>query len=152
MKRLIFCLLPLILLVGCSPIKQIPIEIQEKIIYRDSLVYLTDTITVEVPKMVVKEVLPEIDTSYLETSLASSTAYLDTNKRQLHHTLEQKGKVHVKYDTIVSIQYVDRFIEKEVPIITEVEKKHIPSWVWWSVIANVIILCFIAFKIYLKLK
>lgn len=144
--------MPLILLVGCSPIKQIPIEIQEKIIYRDSLVYLTDTITVEVPKMVVKEILPEIDTSYLETSLASSMAYLDTNKRQLHHTLEQKGKVHVKYDTIVSVQYVDRFIEKEVPIITEVEKEVAPKWIWWSVIANVIVLCFIAFKIYLKLK
>lgn len=139
-------------MVGCSPIKQIPIEIQEKIIYRDSLVYLTDTITVEVPKMVVKEILPEIDTSYLETSLASSMAYLDTNKRQLHHTLEQKGKVHVKYDTIVSIQYVDRFIEKEVPIITEVEKEVAPKWIWWSVIANVIVLCFIAFRIYIKLK
>lgn len=106
---------------SCSTIKEIPVQTVEKIVYRDSTIYLNDTIQVPVPYEVTKEILPELDTSYLETSVARSTAYLDTSKRQIYHDLIQEGKVEVIYDTLVQVQYVDRIVEKEVPIVQEVE-------------------------------
>ena len=80
----------------------------EKIVYRDSLVYVHDSIEVQVPVEKVKVVLPELDTSYLKTSVAESVAYLDTAKRDFIHTLEQKGTVKTVYDTIIKVQYVDK--------------------------------------------
>lgn len=140
LKSIILCLIPFLFLFGCSTVQQIPVETIEKIEIRDSLIYITDSILIEVEKEVIKEVLPEMDTSYLETSLARSTAYLDTNKRQIHHTLEQSGTIKTELDTAVRIQYVDRIVEKEIPIITEVEKIVIPTWCWLLLIGNVLII------------
>lgn len=150
MRRLLICILPLFLLFGCSTIKQIPVQTIEKIEYRDSLVYIRDTVTVEVPVEKIIQVLPQDTTSEISTSLAFSRAKIEQGK--LHHYLEQKGQIKAKIDTVLNVQYVDRIVEREIPIITEVEKNVIPIWVWWSVVANVIVLCFISFKIYIKLK
>lgn len=140
------------LLCSCSTIKEVPINHIDKIEYRDSVVYIHDTVSVPVPYEVTKEVIPDIDTSYLETSIAKSVAYLDKDKKKLSHTLEQKGNLKAKIDTFVVVEYVDRYIEKEVPITVEVEKPYIPQWCWWSLIFNVIIASFIAIRAYLKLK
>lgn len=138
--------------IGCGSVQQIPVNNVTKIEYRDTTIFLRDTITVEVPKEVVREVLPQMDTSVLRTTLAESVAYLDTTKRQIKHTLEQKGELRVEYDTIVKYDYIDRYIEKEVPIEVVKEVKHIPNWCWISLIFNVITLCYIAFKIYVRFK
>ena len=67
---------------------------------------------------------------------------------------ENKPQTPIK----TKIQWQDRIIEKEVikevevPVEVQVEKKHIPQWVWYSVIFNVIVLCYIGFKIYLKFR
>ena len=115
---------------GCSVIKEIPVQTVEKIEYRDSLIYVKDTLTIPVPYEKIVEVVPEVDTSYLETSVAKSTAYLDTTKRKLHHTLEQKGTVQIQYDTIVKVQYVDKVIEKEIPVEVEVIKYKRDALFW----------------------
>ena len=93
-----------------------------------------------------------MDTSYLETSVAKSVAYLDTAKRKLHHTLTQEGEVRTIIDTFYTTTYVDRYIEK--PVIQEVEviKYKRDNIFWFSIIFNVIVLCFIGMKIYLKLR
>ena len=151
MKRL-FILILLLIAVSCSTTKSIPVQTIEKIEYRDSLIYIKDTITIPIEKEVIKEVIPSIDTSYLETSVAKSVAYLDTAKRQLHHTLTQEGEVKTIIDTTHIITYVDRIVEKEVPVEVEVEKPYIPTFFWIVTIYAAIITILIAFKTYLKLK
>lgn len=138
MKKIITIFIPaliilaigLLMMTSCAGIKEIPVQTVEKVVYRDSLIYIKDTLRVEVPKEVVKEVIPQIDTSYLKTSLAESVAYLDTTERKLHHTLTQKGEVKIKYDTIVKVQYVDRIVEKEVPVEVEVIKYKRDTFYW----------------------
>jgi hypothetical protein len=127
---LIILAIGLLMMTSCAGIKEIPVQTVEKVVYRDSLIYINDTLRVEVPKEVVKEIIQQIDTSYLKTSLAESVAYLDTTERKLHHTLTQKGEVTIKYDTIVKIQYVDRIVEKEVPVEVEVIKYKRDTFFW----------------------
>lgn len=136
--------------IGCSTIREIPVNQIEKIVYKDSLIYIADTVTVEVEKQVIKEVLPQLDTSVLQTELASSIAYLDTNKRQLYHELKQEGTIRVAYDTVYVTQTVEKIIEKEKPIEVEKEVKYIPKWVWYSLIFNIITIMIFTFKKYLK--
>ena len=151
MKRL-FILILLFVLVSCGTTKSIPVQTIEKIEYRDSLIYIKDTITIPIEKEVIKEVIPSIDTSYLETSVAKSVAYLDTAKRQLHHTLTQEGEVKTIIDTTHIITYVDRIVEKEVPVEVEIEKPYIPAFFWVVTIYAAIITLLMAFKAYLKFK
>lgn len=139
-------------LVSCSTVKYVPVGTETVVEYRDTTIFVKDTITIEVPKEVVKEVVPALDTSIVSTSLAESIAYLDTTKRSIYHKIEQKGTIPILYDTLVTIKYVDRYINKEVPIEVVKEVKHIPNWCWYSLIFNVVIVLFIAFRIYLKTK
>lgn len=128
MKKLIIILT--FILLGCGTTKQIPVQNVEKIIYKDTIITIKDTLKIEVPKEIVKEVVPQIDTSYIKTSLAESTAYLDTTQRKLVHTLKQTGVLKVKYDTIISVQYVDRIITKDVPVEVEVIKYKRDTFFW----------------------
>ncbi len=138
------------LMLGCGSIKEIPVINTEKIVYRDSTIYIRDSVFIEVPKEVIKEIVPEDTTSILRTSVALSEAKIE--KGMLHHRLEQKGQVKAQIDTVVTVQYVDRIIEKEVPIEVEVVKYKRDTIFWFSIIFNVIVLLLTAFKIYLKLK
>lgn len=146
---------PLLLLIfglvlGCGSIKEVPVINTEKIVYRDTTIYIRDSVFIEVPKEVIKEIVPEDTTSILRTSVALSEAKIE--KGMLHHRLEQKGQVKAQIDTVVTVQYVDRIIEKEVPIEVEVVKYKRDTIFWFSIIFNVIVLLLTAFKIYLKLK
>lgn len=136
--------------IGCSTVRYVPIENIEKIIYKDSTIYVNDTITVEVEKQIVKEVLPQLDTSILQTDLASSIAYLDTNQRQIHHTLKQEGNIKFVYDTVYVTKTVEKIIEKEIPIEVEIEKKVVPEWAWWSLIFNIVVVLLVVFCMYVK--
>ena len=150
-KRVLIYLIPtLIILVAglflatsCGSVKQIPVQTVEKVVYRDSLIYVQDTIKVEIPKETVKEVIPYIDTSFLKTSLAESVAYLDTVERKLHHTLTQKGEVKIKYDTIVKVQYIDRIIKQDVPVQVEVIKYKRDALFWcllgWAIFCVILL-------------
>lgn len=154
MKKILILLL---LLTSCSTIKYVPISDSENIHKVDSTIiqYRDTTIFVEVPVEVVKEVVPQLDTLFMETSLAESTSYLDTTTRTLKGELKNKQEPIEKIVYLPSkehIVYRDSIITKEVPVEVQVEKKYIPQWCWYSLIANVIVLCFIGFKIYLKFR
>ena len=136
--------------VSCSTTKSIPVQTIEKIEYRDSIVYVNDTITIEVPKEKVVYVRPADTLSKISTSLAFSEAKVE--KGILTHTLEQKGQMKAKIDTFFMVKYIDRIVEKEVPIEVEVEKPYIPTFFWIMAIYAAIITLLIAFKAYLKLK
>ena len=120
-----------LLMVSCKTTTQIPVQTVEKIVYKDTLVYVHDSVLIEIPFEKVKEVLPVMDTSYLKTSLAESVAYIDTANRKLYHSLEQKGEVKIVYDTIVKFQYIDKIIEKEVPVEVEIIKYKRDALFWW---------------------
>lgn len=118
-------------LMSCKSTVQIPVQTVEKVVYKDTLVYVHDSVFVEVPFEKVKESSPIMDTSYLKTSLAESIAYIDTANRKLFHTLEQKGEVRIVYDTIVKFSYIDKVIEKEVPVEVEIIKYKRDALFWW---------------------
>lgn len=150
MKRILVLFIAILCLVGCASIKEIPVQTIEKIEYRDSLVYIKDTITIPIPVEKIVQVVPQDTTSQISTSLAFSEAKVE--KGILTHTLEQKGQIKTKIDTfyITQIKEVEKMVEVPIEVVKEV--KHIPNWCWWSLIFNVIVLCFIAFRIYLKLS
>lgn len=152
--QFIFALILLVMIcvsfVGCGSVKYVPVGTDTVIEYRDTTIYLTDTVTIEIPKEVVKEIVPEDTISVLSTSLARSEARVE--KGMLTHTLEQNGTLKTQIDTIVTIKYVDRYINKELPIEVVKEVKHIPNWCWWSLIINIVVVLLIVFRIYLKTK
>ena len=149
MKRL-FLLILLFVLVSCGTTKYLPVQTIEKIEYRDSIVYVNDTITIEVPKEKVVYVVPADTLSQISTSLAFSEAKVE--KGILTHTLEQKGQIKTKIDTFFMVKYIDRIVEKEVPVEVEIEKPYIPVFFWIVTIYAAIITLFIAFKAYFKFK
>ena len=149
MKRL-FILILLLVAVSCGTTKYTPVQTIERIEYRDSIVYVNDTITIEVPKEKVVYVRPAATLSQISTSLAFSEAKVE--KGILTHTLENKGQIKAKIDTFYKVKYTDRIVEKEVPVEVEVEKPYIPTFFWIVTIYAAIITLLIAFKAYLKLK
>ena len=149
MKNIVY-LIPFLFLISCSTLKEIPVQTIEKIEYRDSTVFIHDTLKIKVTVETVKEIVPQDTVSQIATSLAFSEAKIE--KGMLHHTLEQKGEIKTVYDTIVTVEYVDRIIEKEVPVITEVEKPFVPTFFWIITIYACVITVIGILKLYLKLK
>lgn len=138
MKHIITLTILTLFLVSCAKMRYIPIQTEEKIIIKDSIIKVIDTVTVEVPKEVVKEVIPQIDTSVLETSVAKSVAFLDTTKRKIHHTLEQKGKIKTIIDTCYITKIEEKIVYQDRPIEVEVPKRD--NIFWFSIIFNIVIL------------
>lgn len=129
MKRLIILGLVLMVVFGCAKTVYVPVQGEHTIEIRDSIIRVVDTVTIEIPKEKIVEVIPEVDTSYLETKLAHSTAYLDRNKRTIHHTLEhKKTALKTQIDTVFVTQTRTEYKDKVV--IEEVEVPVIPKWCW----------------------
>ena len=150
MKKLFLILVSLVSIISCTTIREVPIQTVEKVVYRDSVVYVKDSINVEIPVEVVKLIVLDVDTSYLKTSLAESIAYLDTAKRKLHHTLTQKGELTVIYDTIIKTQHIDRIMEKEVPVEVEVIKYRRDALFWVLAVWALLCVAIVFLKIYFK--
>lgn len=129
-----------LLLMGCAAPKivYVPTEAETIIEYRDSIIHIKDTITVPIPVERVVEVVPELDTSRLETSIAYSEAFLDTESKKLRHTLRNKETaLKGKLDTIVRVEYINKYIEKEVINEVPVEVPYIPKYAWACIIFTV---------------
>ena len=128
--KIYFYIICALMLVSCGASKRLPIAeqkdsvsvvIHERVIVKDSLVY------VEVPAESESVILPDTDTSRLETSLAQSEAWVSNG--QLNHTLRHKEDVRLP--KIVSIPVYLRSEETkslaQKVIIKEVEKE-LNSW------------------------
>lgn len=150
MKRLCLLALCLVSIISCSAVKEIPVQYIDKVEYRDTTIFIKDTIKVEVPKEIIKEIVPEDTTSILRTSVALSEAKVE--KGMLKHRLEQKGTIPIQIDTIIKLQYVDRYIEKEKPVIQTVEKPIRDNIFWFSILFNLTVVLLFAFRIYIKFK
>lgn len=138
MKGVILGLVMMFTMIGCcstKSIQYIPVQGETITEYRDTTIYLEKVIEVPVPVERVVEVVPELDTSRLETSIAYSEAFLDTESKKLRHTLRNKETaLKGKLDTIVRVEYVNKYIEKEVIKEVPVEVPYIPKFAWACII------------------
>lgn len=129
-------------------IVEVPVESQIQI--RDSTVYVHDTVRVDIPVEVTRVVIPAVDTSRISTSFATSTAYLDTLERRIHHTLEQRGTVYKPIDTVVRVQYITK--ETQIPVYKHIEVPVTPNWAWWTLGITVLVAISLVIGIILKFK
>lgn len=145
------------LFIGCASVKEVPVNttkidsvrIEKVVEYRDTTIY------VEVPHEVIKEVVPELDTLFMENRVATSTTFLDTTTRTLRGELKTKPTKlpqPVKLPETTEKEEIVREVIKEVPVTVEVEKRYIPQWCWYSLIGNIVVVLLIAFRLYLKFK
>ena len=150
LKKLIFIIFS-ILTVSCVTTKYVPISTEMNIIQKDSIVYVRDTFEISIEKQIIKEVMPLVDTSYLSTDLAQSTAYLDTLERKIHHTLEQSGTVKAKIDTFYTTKTVEKAVYKDRPVEVKVPVKYVPSFykfcLWWFIGTVLLIAIYVVLKI-----
>lgn len=134
---------------GCSSLKYVPIQTEEKTIVKDSLIYIRDTVTVEIPKEIVKEIVPSDTISILKTSVATSEARLEQG--HLHHTLEQSGTVKAKIDTFYLTKIEEKTVYKDRPVEVEVPVKYVPSFykfcLWWFIGSVILMALWIVMKI-----
>ena len=103
MRRSIL-LLAIMVCVSCGPAKVVTEFQRDSVIVhvRDS-VFVRDTIVMaDIPAESGANVLPYSDTSFLQTSLAESKAYIEHGR--IHHTLRNKSEMLLP----VRVQYVDR--------------------------------------------
>ena len=139
---------------SCSTVKYVYLPGETKIEYRDTTVY-RDSIQYT-PIEVVKEIVPEMDTLKMETSIAEAKAYIDTTNRVLRGEIKNKkgitSEIHYK-DRIV---YRDSIVTKPYPV--EVEKKVIEYKHYWYdklcypfAIVGLIFIILLALKIYRKI-
>ena len=144
MKRILFLII--LLLTSCSTIKYVPVKGED--IYHTE--YITKDSIVYTPVEVIKEVVPELDTLYMETSVAKAKAYLDTNLNILKGEMKNKKEIIYK-DKIV---YRDSIIiqKQEVPVEVKVEKKVVPDWCQWLLVINILVAIVFAIRLYFRFR
>lgn len=156
MKKILY-IVSAFLLVGCASVKEVPVNthqidsvrVERVVEYRDTTIY------VEVPHEVIKEVVPELDTLFMENRVATSTTFLDTTTRTLRGELKTKPTKlpqPVKLPETTEKEEIIKEIIKEVPVTVEVEKRYIPQWCWYSLIGNIVVVLLIGLRLYLKFK
>ena len=150
---------------GCGSLKQVPVNNNTSVIFKDSLIirdstrFIDSIIYVPIPREKVMEIISQIDTSFLETSVAQSQAYVDTNSLMIVHSLENKDTVlkekiiyKDKYITETRVVYKDSIQIKEVPVEVEVVKTVYPKTYWYLLGFFILVLVYIGIRIYLKFK
>lgn len=138
--------------ISCTPqkiIEYVPIENYEKIIKRDSIVRITDTIILEIENQIVNNVTTDT-VSEISTDLAFSRAKIEDGK--LFHSLQQTGTVDFLIDTFYIDRIEEKIIMKEVPIEKIKEIPIIPKWVTYLVLIDLFFVGFFFLKFYIKSK
>lgn len=111
---------------GCSTIKYVPIETDREVKVITETVYRDTVIFRDLPKESHSQMT--VDTSRVETSLAESTAYIDTATNMINHSIRNKvDSIRVEYKYLERKVYRDSIITKEIPVEVEVEKTVIPK-------------------------
>ena len=153
MKKIFAIFLILIFLSSCSCFKHVPREEIHYVQKDSTILKIVDSVRY-IPVERYVDIIPEYDTLKLETSLASSTAYVDTTT----HTL--KGKIENKKGVEKCVKIIEKYVEKcdtifvKVPVTVEVikEKKVVPKFFWGTLVYAVLATLLFAVKIYLKFR
>lgn len=110
-------------ILSCGTTKYVYLPGETKIEYRDSIVY-KDSIEYR-PVEVIKEIVPELDTLKMETSIAKAEAYIDTTNKVLRGKIENKKGISTKIEYREKIVYRDSIVTKPVPVeVTKEVKTH----------------------------
>ena len=134
-----------IMLGACGTPKYITVKEKEYI--KDTVVIKADTVKVDIPVEVKVNVVPQLDTLRMETSVAE--ADLDTLTQTLKGSLKnKKTELKKEIQTIEKTKFVERKVE--VPVPYEVVKTKVPLWAWILLSFNVSLL--IGFLIRLKFR
>lgn len=166
-KKFILILVAIITLgvsFSCGNMKQLP-TIDKNIIIKDSLIIKDSTrlvdsiIYVQIPREKIMDIIAQVDTSVLETSVAKSIAYIDTTSLLIFHTLENKDTVikerivyQDRFITTTKYEYRDSIVTEKIPVEVKVEKTVYPKTFWWLLGFFVIVVGFGIVRIYFKLK
>ena len=151
MTKILTFISAILILGSCSCFKHIPKE-EIRYVLRDSTVTVFRDSVLFIPVERVVDVVQPYDTLKMETSLASSTAYVDTATHTLKGALENKKGVE-KHN---KLEY--KYIEKrdttfiKVPVEVVKEKKVVPKWCWWLLVFVLLESVVYAVKIYLKIS
>ena len=125
------------------------ITVKEKEYIKDTVLIKADTVKVEIPVEVKVNVVPELDTLKMETSVAEAEAYLDTLTQTLKGTLKnKKTELKKEIQVVEKTKYVEHKVEVPVPV--EVVKKKTPRWAWWLLAIDACLL--VGFILKLKSK
>lgn len=134
-------------MVSCGTPKYITVKEKEYI--KDTVLIKADTVKVDIPVEVKVNVVPELDTLKMETSVAEAEAYLDTLTQTLKGTLKnKKTELKKEIQTIEKTKYVEHKVE--VPVPYEVVKTKVPRWAWVLLAVNLSLL--VGFLIKIKTK
>lgn len=137
-----------LLLTGCKTIKEIPVQTIEKIIIKDSIICVHDSIYIQLPAE--EKTNTTQDSSHLETSVAISDAWID-NEGELNHTLKNKDKpIKAPIDTMFVVQTKEVSKEKEVPVYVDKPISIRDNQFWIYCIYFYLSILIILFKIYIK--
>ena len=149
MRRAWICAFAAVL-TGCAA-QRVAVDHQRDsvaVIVRDSVVFRDSVVLVEVPKESDKTVLPDCDTSHLETSVAKSEAWVEDGR--LHHTLRNKDgafiPVTIKMPERIHYEQKDRLVYNR--IVESVEGEKPLSW-WEKFVMSVGTITIIAAAIYI---
>lgn len=146
-------ILSIFLLWGCTKQVYIPTDTKHIIEYRDSTIYLEKVVEVPVPVEKVVEVMPKFDTLKIETSVAEAECWADTTANVLRGRMKNKAvNLKAKVDTCFIIEYVDKYIEKEVINEVEVPVKYVPKIYHISMYFSIAVIAFIIAYIIYKIK
>ena len=146
-KLILFAWVLGLLLVSCGTPKYITVKEKEYI--KDTVLIKADTVKVDIPVEVKVNVVPELDTLKMETSVAESTAYLDTLTQTLKGTLKnKKTELKKEIQVVEKTKIVEHKVEVPVPV--EVVKKKNPRWAWWLLAIDACLL--VGFILKLKFK
>ena len=113
----------------CKRVQYVPVETSKDSIVIEKVVERIDTVEVEVPGERVYVVA--VDSSHLETAVATSNAKIDSTG-MLHHSLKNKD-VNLKKEIVYKDKIIEKRVEveKEVPVEVKVPVKYVPDYYKW---------------------
>ena len=150
MKRFILIFFSVLLCFSCKTIQYVPIHDGVQIEYRDTTI-IKDSL-IYTPVEVIKEIVPELDTLKMSTSLAEAEAYLDTTNKVLRGSIKNKKGITEQIKWREKIVYRDSIETKEIPVEVEVTKE-VKTHFWyekllWAV--SILSILYFAIKILLS--
>ena len=137
------------LFTACSP-KIVPTS-TTVVQYRDTTIFQTDTIKVPLPVERVVEVVPQMDTLRLSTTLADARAWVDTTTRTLRGEIQNKNaSLSKEVEVPTHIHTRDSVVTVEVPVNVEVPVKVYPKWLIIISILGAVVLASEVMRLFIK--
>lgn len=138
-------------ILACSCATHKYITVKEKEYIKDTVLIKADTVKVDIPVEVKVNVVPELDTLKMETSVAEAEAYLDTLTQTLKGTLKnKKTELQKEIQVVEKTKYVEHKVE--VPVPYEVVKTKVPLWAWIMLSINVGLIVGFLLILFLKFR